>query len=104
MYKIIEIIKKIFSKKPLYLIEGRTQSNSLIEQKALNPKETFFKNIKNENSKNNIVSLQLKLEQGIINESDLSDEQLIKVKELYYNQIINLVNSIDNYKLKLNIN
>lgn len=39
---------------------------------------------------------------NINDESKLSNEEITKVKELYYSQIFNLINSIKKYKLKLN--
>lgn len=100
MNKIIEFIKRIFKKKPLALNEGNVQ----IEEKVLKSKETFLNNIKVDNKLNDILSLKIKIEQGIIDETDLNSEQITEVKELYCKQIGNLINSINNYKIKLNKN
>ena len=43
----------------------------------------------------------IKLEQGIINENNLSSDEINKLKSLYYNQIIDLVTSINKNRAKL---
>lgn len=97
MNKIIEFIKRLFNKNILALNEGSISIN----EKTSNKKETFFNNIKVENEENDILLLQIKIEQGIIDESDLNDKQIIKMKKLYYNQISYLLDSINDYKLKI---
>ena len=95
MNKIISFIKSIFKKKPLTLNEGNLQ----VEKTDV--KEDFLNNIKIDNSENNEILLQIKLEQGIINENNLSSDEINKLKSLYYNQIIDLVTSINKNRLKL---
>ena len=97
MNKIIEFIKRLFNKNILALNEGSISIN----EKNSNKKENFLNNIKVENEENDILLLQIKIEQGIIDESDLNDKQIIKMKKLYYNQISNLLDSINEYKLKI---
>ena len=99
MNKFIEFIKRIFGKNKPLLDKGETK----IEERNLNQKESFFNDIKIDNNIDTILVLQKKLENGTIEEINLNDKQIRELKELYYNQIINLVDSINNYKLKLNI-
>ncbi len=99
MNKIIEFIKRIFKKNTLALNEGSIK----IEEKIIShSKDSFLNDIKINNGINKILSLQIKLEQGIIDENDLNSDQIIEIKKLYCNQIGNIVNKINNYKLKLN--
>lgn len=95
MNKIISFIKRIFKKKFLTLNEVNPQ----VEE--TDTKENFLNNIKIDNSENNEILLQIKLEQGIINENNLSSDEINKLKSLYYNQIIDLVTSINKNRLKL---
>lgn len=97
MNKIIKFIKKIFTKKTLALNEGNIE----IEKSNLSQREIFLNNNKINSDQSNILSLKIKLEQGIINENDLNDNQIKEMKKLYCNQILNLVNSVNNYKLKI---
>lgn len=99
MSKFIEFIKRIFFKKTLLLKEAETLKD---EEKYQNQKENFLNSIKSEKDEDNILLIQIKLENGLIDESKLNDEQLLKIKNLYYNQILDLISSIKNYKLKLN--
>lgn len=100
MNKIIEFIKKIL-KKPLALNEASIKT----EEKKLE-EDTFLNSIKIESNDDNILLLQNNLEHGIIKEVDLNDNQIRKIRDLYFNQIENLINSINNlkYSLKNNIN
>lgn len=98
MKKLIEFIKKIFTRKPLVLNEGK----ATVEENYLKQKETFLNNIVVEDNSDNISILQIRLEEGLVKEEELSDEQINKMKDLYCDQIVNLVDSINNYKLKLN--
>lgn len=97
---IIEFIKRLFGKKQPLLNEKNSKKD--IIQK--NQKEDFINEIKIEDSKNDIVSLQIKLEQGTIDEENLNSEQVTELKDLYYNQISNLIDSINKYRLNLNSN
>lgn len=98
MKKLIEFIKRIFIRRPLSLNEGKIA----VEEKYLKQKQTFLNNIVIENNGDSISVLQIKLEEGLIKEDELSDEQIKNIKDLYGDQIANLVNSIKSYKLKLN--
>lgn len=100
MNKIIEFIKRLFGKKQPLLNEKNSKRDVI--QK--NQKEDFINDIKIEDSKNNILSLQIKLEQGTIDEENLNSEQVAELKDLYYNQISNLLDSINRYRLNLNSN
>lgn len=107
MNKFIEFIKRLFKKQLLLNEKSETTNSEItnqIEKVNPNKKEEFFNNVKVENSGDNIISMQMNLENGIIDESKLSNEQVKKIKELYCQQIVNLKNSIKNYKLKLNQN
>lgn len=97
MNKIISFIKRLFTKKPLVLNEANHQ----VEKPDTNPKDEFLDSIKVINEENNEVLLQIKLEQGVIDENSLSNDEINKLKELYYNQIADLVTSINEYRLKL---
>ena len=96
----IEFIKRLFGKKQPLLNEKNSKRDVI--QK--NQKEDFINDIKIEDSKNNILSLQIKLEQGTIDEENLNSEQVAELKDLYYNQISNLLDSINRYRLNLNSN
>lgn len=100
MNKFIEFIKRIFKKDKKLLNESKIE----VEENNSNRKENFVDNIKIDNNLNNILTLQKKLENEIIDERSLSDKQIIELKELYYNQIAKLIDSINDYKLKLNVN
>lgn len=96
MNKIVEFFKRLFRKKPLALNEVKDS----IEIPYLNSKESFFDSIKIDNS---LLLLQQKLENGVIDENDLTIEQVAALNDLYCEQISNLIRSINNYKFKLNI-
>ena len=96
MKKIIEILKRLFGKRPLAL----NQAEPFIYEKELK-KQTFLDSVKFEKTINNILLLQKKIEDGTLEEGELSIEQELKIKDLYCEQIKGLVDSINNYKLKL---
>lgn len=98
MNRFIELIKKIFFKKKLLLNEAKISTDN----GCSNNKEVFFNSIKAENCENNLFLTQKNLENGFIDESKLSNEEVVKIKKLYCNQILDLMESINNYKLKLN--
>ena len=100
MNKIIEFIKRLFGRKQPLLNE-KNPKRDVIQK---NQKEDFINDIKIEDSKNDIIALQIKLEQGTIDEENLNSEQVTKLKDLYYNQISNLIDSINKYRLNLNSN
>ena len=100
MNKIIEFIKRLFARKQ-HLLNEKNPKRNVIQK---NQKEDFINDIKIEDSKNDIVSLQIKLEQGTIDEENLNSEQVTELKDLYYNQISNLIDSINKYRLNLNSN
>ena len=98
MNKIIEFFKRIFGKKPLALNEPKV----IVDEDNFKNKNTFLDNIKVENDNNDILIVQKNLENNNIMEDELSDEQIIKLKNLYCTQIYNLAESINNYRLRLN--
>jgi len=98
MKKLIEFIKRIFIRKTLQLNEGKTA----VEENFSKQKESFLANIVVEENCDNVSVLQIRLEEGLIEEEKLNNEQIKEMKDLYYAQIINLVNSINDYKIKLN--
>jgi len=98
MKKIIELIKRIFFNRKLAL----NQPSSLVDEKTVEQKENFKNSIKAENHEESILLIQKKLENGIIDESKLTSKQLAEIRDLYYHQTLDLINSIKNYKLKLN--
>lgn len=100
MNKFIEFIKRLFKKQ--LLLNEKNETINQTEEVTSNKKEEFFSSVKVEKSVDNILSMQTKLENGIIDESKLSNEQVKKIRDLYCQQIANLKNSIKNYKLKLN--
>lgn len=91
MNKITEFIKRLFGKKQPLLNE-KNPKRDVIQK---NQKEDFIEGIKIEDRKNDIVSLQIKLEQGTIDEENLNSEQVTELKELYYKQVSNLIDSIN---------
>ncbi len=102
MNKFIEFIKRIFKKQ--LLLNEKNEITNQMEEVSSNKKEEFFNSIKVEDTRDNMLSIQIKLEKGMIDESKLSNEQVKKIKDLYCQQIVNLKNSIKNHKLKLNQN
>ena len=100
MNKVLEFIKKLFRKNLPLLNEG----NNKINEESLNQKTTFFNKIKVYNNQNEILVLQRRIEDGTIEETDLNNEQINKLKELYCKQITNLSDSINKYRLKLDMN
>ncbi len=100
MNKIIEFIKRLFRRNQPLLIEENNQK----QKENIKQKENFFKDIKIDNNVNETLVLQRKLENGIIDETNLNEKQINELKELYCTQITNLNDSIHKYKLKLNMN
>lgn len=95
MNKLISFFKRIFNKKI-----ALNESKILVEEN-LEQRDEFKNNIKANNIDTGILALQKQLESKVINESNLSTEEVIKLKKLYCNQIIRLVESIEEYKNKL---
>ncbi len=100
MKKWIEWIKKVFFKKLPALEETTTR----VENQYSNEKEAFVNTIKVENEATNLLAMQKKLEDGLMDENSLSTEEVIKMKDLYHSQVMNLIENIKKYKLKLNEN
>lgn len=101
MNRIIEFIKRLFKKPTLALNVPQTIEN---RENPKQPKEEFLKDIKidTNNIKDNISDLQKKLENGSLSEEKLNKEQIRKIKKVYCNQILDLLYSIKNYKIKVN--
>lgn len=97
MKKWIEWIKKVFFKKLPALEETTTR----VESQYSNEKETFVNTIKVENETTNLLAMQKKLEDGLMDENSLSTEEVIKMKDLYHSQVMNLIENIKKYKLAL---
>ena len=95
MKKWIEWIKKVFFKKLPALEETTTR----VENQYSNEKEAFVNTIKVENEATNLLVMQKKLEDGLMDENSLSTEEVIKMKDLYHSQIMNLIENIKKYKL-----
>ena len=95
MKKWIEWIKKVFFKK----LPALEETTMRVENQYSNEKETFVNTIKVENETTNLLAMQKKLEDGLINENSLSTEEVIKMKDLYHSQIMNLIENIKKYKL-----
>ena len=98
MNKLIEFIKRIFKRNTLALNESKTIDN----EENLNQKEKFLDDIKINDIEENIIIMQKNLENGVIDEDKLTIEQVKKMKNLYCKQILDLLYSIRNYKIKLN--
>lgn len=98
MNKLIEFIKRIFKRSTLALNESKT----IKDEKNLNQKEKFLDDIKVNNMEENMITMQKNLENGSIDENKLTIEQVKKIKNLYCKQILDLLYSIRNYKIKLN--
>lgn len=98
MNKLIEFIKRIFKRNTLALNESKTIDN----EENINQKEKFLDDIKINNIEENIIIMQKNLENGVIDEDKLTIEQVKKMKNLYCKQILDLLCSIRNYKIKLN--
>lgn len=98
MKKLIEFIKKIFNRRSLVLNEGKVEAEEICSKQ----KEIFLNNIVVEDNSDSISVLQIRLEEGLIKEEELSNEQINRVRGLYCDQVADLVNSIKSYKLKLN--
>lgn len=98
MNKLIELIKRILKRNTLDLNKAEiTDSEENSKQK-----ETFLNDIKIDDMEENIIIMQKNLENGVINEDKLTIEQVKKIKDLYCKQILDLLYSIRNYKIKLN--
>ncbi len=97
MKKWIEWIKKVFFKKLPALEETTTR----VENQYSNEKEAFVNTIKAENETTNLLAMQKKLEDGLMDENSLSTEEVIKMKDLYHSQVMNLIENIKKYKLAL---
>lgn len=97
MKNLIEWIKRIFRKR----VPALENTTTNVEKSYVNEKEKFTKAIKIDGEENNLLVLQKKLENGLIDEDNLGTEQVAKIKDFYYNQIINLMENIKKYKLKL---
>lgn len=98
MNKLIELIKRILKRNTLALNKAEiTDSEENSKQK-----ETFLNDIKIDDMEENIIIMQKNLENGVINEDKLTIEQVKKIKDLYCKQILDLLYSIRNYKIKLN--
>lgn len=98
MNKLIEFIKRIFKRNKLALDKPETINN----EEILKQKDVFLNDIKISNMEDNIIIMQKNLENGIIDEGKLTIEQVRKMKRLYCKQILDLLCSIRNYKIKLN--
>lgn len=98
MNKLIEFIKRIFKRNKLALDKPETINN----EEILEQKDVFLNDIKISNMEDNIIIMQKNLENGIIDEGKLSIEQVREMKKLYCKQILDLLCSIRNYKIKLN--
>ena len=95
MKKWIEWIKKVFFKK----LPALEETTKRVENQYSNEKEAFVNTIKVENEATNLLAMQKKLEDGLMDENSLSTEEVIKIKDLYYSQIMNLIENIKKYKL-----
>ena len=98
MNKIIELLNRIFRKKPLLLEKGKTT----VQEEILEKKENFLKSIKVDDDLSSLLAIQHKLENEGVEEENLNHQQITELKELYSRQIVNLINSINQYKLRLN--
>lgn len=98
MNKLIELIKRILKRNTLALNKAEITNN----EENSKQKERFLNNIKIDDMEENITIMQKNLENGVINEDKLTIEQVKKIKDLYCRQILDLLYSIRNYKIKLN--
>ena len=96
MNKFIEFFKKIFFRKNLLLDEPK-----VLNEKSSFQEKNFSSYIKINKTDSDLLALQRNLENGLIDEDSLTSEQILKIKDLYYNQFFKLMGSICNYKIKL---
>jgi len=89
-------LKKLFGH--IEIIESPVEEN--VEEKNINQRENFRDSIKVKN-KDVILFLQKKLKENQISISDLTDEQLEEMIELYEAQVEEKRNILKNYKDKL---
>ncbi len=80
-------------------------SNSNMDINEPSTKDNFLNSLKtSENDETNIFNLQRKYENGLLQVSDMSEDEYSKIEDLYNIQIENLTNQIKIKKAKLSTN
>lgn len=95
--KIKNWFKKIFSKEEVIIEEVIEEINQTVDE----IKNISFKDSIKVKSKDRILFLQRKIKEKQIEISDLTDEELDEMIELYKKQIEEKKNALKNYKEKL---
>ena len=82
------------------LNSGRTE-NQDYKTETHQLKNEFLQSLKTDIEADKLLSLQEKIESGKIDESELSKDEINKLKKLYYKQIEKISNSINNYRNRI---
>lgn len=91
--KIIDFFKDILGKKKVLQIEAPIK-----DIKKQNNRDLFNEQLKNVDiEKIRLMNIQEKLKNGELREESLEKEDVILLKKIYCEQILNLVNSINDY-------
>ncbi len=99
-YRIKRFFKNLFKGKQDEIIQLQVSNiNNNIQD---NKKDTFVEALRNiENDETRLLKLQRQYEKGEIATGELSDEQVLSLKELYQKQIDNLEKSNETRKRKI---
>lgn len=100
-YKIIELLKSVFNKKEVMMLNSGKDENQNSKIETHQIKNEFLQSLKTDTEADRLLSLQEKIESGKIDESELSKEEVNKLKKLYYKQIEKIYNSINNYRNRI---
>lgn len=100
-YKIIELLKSIFNKKEVMMLNSGRTENQDYKAETHQLKNEFLQSLKTDTEVDKLLSLQEKIESGKIDENELSKEEINNLKKLYYKQIEKIYNSINNYRNRI---
>ena len=97
-YKIKKFFAKMFKGKNAYTNEPQLENVKENEETSINtPKNNFIEEVRDiENDETRLLKLQKQFDNGEIDKSQLSEEQIDKLIELYKEQITNLEESNKN--------
>lgn len=97
--KLFDFFKRIFGKEQILEIE-----TPKIEEKNQTRKPLFDESLKNTtDNRMRLLELQNQFKTGNIKEEDMNDEDIIELKKLYCEQILELANSIEAYTTKMKV-
>ena len=99
VYQIKEFLKKIIKGKEILKLQESNQNEEIMI------KTENFKNELKEKTEYRIrlLNLQNEIKEGKIKEEELEQKDINLLKELYYEQIIDLQREIDGYQKKLKV-